>query len=231
MKKKNLSNQAYEAIKLAIITCELSPGQQIPQHELVEKYNIGTTPIREALMRLVQEGLVEPIPRFGYIVSRVTLSDIHELYEVRQILEAAAARLAATRATKEQLDEISQNAQFTYVFGDRKSYHDFLKKNTDFHLLVANASGNRRLKKQISKAHDELMRVFHFGLDMRKNAEEMHDDHTALAEALCARDGEKAAKIVEVQIATSKEWMLQGLTQKYGGETDNRPPRDVHVFP
>lgn len=230
-KKKNLSNQAYEAIKLAIITCDLAPGQQIPQHQLVEKYNIGTTPIREALMRLVQEGLVEPIPRFGYIVSHVTLSDIHELYELRLILESAAARLAATRATEEQLNEIAENARFTYVFGDRDSYHDFLNKNTELHLMIARLSGNKRLVKQISKVHDELIRVFHFGLDMRNNAEEMRDDHITLVEALCARDAEKAAAIVETQIAASQDWMLNGLTKKYGGDPNKSPLRDVHIYP
>ncbi len=215
--KKNLSNQAYEAIKLAIITCELMPGQQIAQHQLVEKYDIGTTPIREALMRLAQEGLVKPVPRFGYIVSHITLSDIHEIYEIRSILESAAARLAATRATEEQLSKIAEIARFTYIYRDRESYLSYLNKNRDFHLLIAAASGNKRLVRQISKVLDELTRVFHLGLDLRDHTERMLDEHSKLLNALYERDPEKAEKIVNAQIQGSLDWILQSITTHGNG--------------
>lgn len=229
MAKKTLSDQAYEAMKMAIMTCELKPGEQIPQNDLMEQYGTSATPIREALMRLVQEGLVETIPRFGYIVSHVTLSDIHEIYELRLALESAAARLAATKATEAQLHEISENAHFTYVFGDRKSYFDFLNQNTEFHLLVAHISANGRLARQISNVLDELMRVFHLGLDLRDSAEEMRDEHIALAAALSARDGNKAQEVVTAQINTSLERVMQALTQKNGFRSENSPLGSVHI--
>ena len=228
--KKNLSNQAYEAIKLAIITCELMPGQQIAQYQLVEKYDIGTTPIREALMRLAQEGLIKPIPRFGYIVSHITLSDIHEIYEIRSILESAAARLAATRATEEQLAKIAESARFTYIYGDRESYLSYLNKNSDFHLLIATASGNKRLVRQISKVLDELMRVFHIGLDLRDNTERMLDEHTRLLNALCERDPEKAEATVNSQIRGSLDWILQSISN-HGNDLDRSLVGGVQIYP
>ena len=228
--KKNLSNQAYEAIKLAIITCELMPGQQIAQHQLVEKYDIGTTPIREALMRLAQEGLVKPIPRFGYIVSHITLSDIHEIYEIRSILESAAARLAATRATEEQLAKIAESARFTYIYRDRESYLSYLDKNSDFHLLVAAASGNKRLVRQISKVLDELTRVFHIGLDLRDNTERMLDEHTRLLNALYERDPEKAEATVKSQIRGSLDWILQSISN-HSNDLDRSLVGGVQIYP
>ena len=100
MAKKSLSEQAYDRIKADIITCSLKPGMQIAQPALVEKYNIGMTPIREAMQRLAQEGFVTPIPRFGYTITPITFTDVREIYELRSILESAAARLAALRGNQ-----------------------------------------------------------------------------------------------------------------------------------
>jgi DNA-binding GntR family transcriptional regulator len=133
---QSLTDQVYETLKKDIITCVLQPGQQIAQPELAERYQAGLTPIRDALHRLAQEGLVQPIPRFGYIVAPITFSDVTEIYELRSILESAAARLAALRAPKEQLDQIVELADCIHVYQDHASYLRFLASNTQFHTLA-----------------------------------------------------------------------------------------------
>ena len=142
---QSLTDQVYETIRRDIITCALQPGQQIVQPVLAEKYQTGVTPIRDALHRLVQEGLVQAIPRFGYIVAPITLSDVAEIYELRSILESAAARQAALRAPQEQLDGIVELADIVHVYQDHDSYLRFLESNTQFHRMVAVAAGNQRL--------------------------------------------------------------------------------------
>src|SRR5512138_664350 len=122
---ESLTDKVYEHIKTAIITCTIQPGQQIAQPQLAEKYAMGTTPVREALQRLAQEGLVQPVPRFGYIVTPITFADVTELYELRSVLESAAARLAAMRANAEQLERIRQLAAASCPFTDRASYSRF----------------------------------------------------------------------------------------------------------
>jgi len=227
--KSSLSDQAYEMIKAEIITCVLEPGQQIAQSQLVERYQVGTTPIREALQRLAQEGFVQPIPRFGYIVSPITFSDVHEIYELRSILESAAARLAAIRGTDRQLQEIAKPADFTYVYKDRRSYSDFLTRNADFHRSIAIAAGNRRLADQISKLLDEMTRIFHLGLDLRDSAEEMRDEHLTLVKALGDRDPERAEQLVQSQIARSQQRVLEALTHRFGvlGQAIQVTPTDL----
>jgi DNA-binding GntR family transcriptional regulator len=214
--KVSLSDQAYRVIKDDIITCTLEPGEQIAQQQLAEKYQLGMTPIREALQRLVQEGFLQSIPRFGYVVSPITISDVQEIYELRSILESAAARLAATRGTDKQLVEIAHTADFTYVYRNRDSYSEFLAANTRFHRAIAAVAGNRRLVEQISRLLDEMTRIFHLGLDLRDSAEEMRQEHLALAEALCARHPERAEQIVQSQIARSQQRVLEALVQRLG---------------
>ena len=214
---QSLAGKAYEIVKGEIITCALEPGQQIVQSRLAERYQIGLTPVREALQRLAQEGFVQPIPRFGYIVSPVTLSDVREIFELRSIVESSAARLAAVRGLQEQLTKILAHADFTYVYKERQSYTDFLAHNADFHRSVAVAARNQRLVDLVSKLLDELTRVFHLGLDLRDSAEEMRDEHLALAQVLCDRDPDRAEQIVQSQIVTSQNRILEALTRRISG--------------
>jgi DNA-binding GntR family transcriptional regulator len=197
----------------------LEPGQQVAQQQLAERYQLGMTPIREALQRLSQEGFVQAIPRFGYLVTPITFSDVHEIFELRAILETAAVRLAVARGTDKQLEGIAQTARFTYVFGDTESYDSFLVRNADFHRSLALVADNARLAAQISRLLDELTRVFHLGLDLRDSAEEMRDEHLALAQALCERDPDQAEKVVQSQIARSQQRVLEALTIRLAGDS------------
>jgi DNA-binding GntR family transcriptional regulator len=212
----SLSDKAYTIIKNDILTCKLEPGQQIAQQQLVEKYQLGTTPIREALQRLTQEGLVQPVPRFGYTVSFVTLGDVHEIYELRLILEPAAARLAAQRGTEALLDEIAQSADLTYIEQDGERIPDFSSHNDGFHRAIAVAAGNQRLLESISGALDEMTRIFHLGLKLKESAEEMEQEHHSLAQALFDRDPDRAEQLMRDQIARSKERVLAALTHRLG---------------
>jgi len=228
----SLSDQAYNSIKEAIITCALGPGEQIVQSQLAERYGIGTTPVREALQRLAQEGFVRAVPRFGYVVTPVTFTDVQEIYELRAIVETAAVRLAAVRGTTEQLRQIAETADFTYKYRDIGSYASFLNLNADFHRSVAGLAGNARLVDQVSRLLDELNRVFHLGLDLRDSAHEMRDEHLALADALTQRDPDRAEAIVRSQIERSQQRVLEALTRGsgvgvgkgFGGAI--RPPTD-----
>ncbi|MGC8838005.1 MAG: GntR family transcriptional regulator [Anaerolineae bacterium] len=210
----SLADRAYEVIKADIVTCVLRPGQQIAQPQLAERYGLGLTPVREALQRLAQEGFVQAVPRFGYIVSPISISDIHEIYELRSIAESAAARLAAVRGSQEALRRIAEQANFTYRYRDRQSYTNFLTLNSEFHLAIAVASGNRRLADLVSHLLDELLRVFHLGLDLRDSADEMRDEHVALATALLERDPVRAEQLVQSQIARSQQRVLEALVSQ-----------------
>lgn len=206
-----LSEKAYELIKSDITACVFDPGQFIAQAELAEKYAVGTTPVREALRRLAQEGFVRAVPRMGYIVSQITAQDIHEIFELRLVLESAAARLAAVRALDSILEQIAKSAAYTYTFKDRQSYTSFLRHNAEFHVSIAASTGNQRLALAVGKLMDELTRVFHLGLDLRDSADEIRRDHQALLDALRHRDPALAEKTVRAEISLSRDRILEAL--------------------
>jgi len=218
--RATLAKKAYDQIKFDIITCAYEPGQQIAQPQLVEKYQIGITPIREALQRLAQEGFLQPIPRFGYVVIPISIPDVHQIYELRAILEPAAAYIAAKTASQENLEQLIKNANFSYIPGDRQSIIDFVNNNAKFHLSIALVTGNRRLVEAISKLLDEMARIFHLGLNFREMSQEVRAEHLAIATAIYNRDPEKAEQTSREEIANSKERILDVLRNRWEKDFD-----------
>jgi DNA-binding GntR family transcriptional regulator len=212
-----LSSKAYQSIKGDIVTCILSPGSSIGQLELAENYHMGLTPIREALRQLAQEGFVQPVPRLGYIVSPITTKDVQEIYEMRIILETSSFRLAATRGSDREFQDLLESADFTYTYKDLPSYSRFLANNKIFHQSVAAIGRNSRLVQQVSRTMDELTRVFHLGLDIRDSAGEMRDDHLALCRALIERDAGRAEQLIRSEILLSRERVMEAI-KNYSGQ-------------
>jgi len=211
--KKSLAEQAYYVIRREILVCDLEPGRQIAQSELVERYEFGITPIREALKRLEYEGYVRSIPRFGYVVTPISLKDIEDLYDLRLTLEDMAVRQAILKATDEQLAQLKVLANFSYVYQNAETYLHFLEENTAFHYAVAMASGNRRLADLLAEILNEMMRIFHLGLELRDSAQEMNLEHKALIDALCTRDTELAIKLTEDQIVNSRRRVVEYMSK------------------
>lgn len=207
----NLSRKAYDLIREEIITCTLSPGQQINQGEIAKKLQMGITPVREALTRLAHEGLVTVLPRYGYLVSPITLTDLNELFEYRVILETAAVKMAIQKASDQQLLALSAMADFTYHYKEIEDHAKFLSRNAEFHSAVAALANNRRLSESLSSVLDQLTRFFHMGLNLRDSAEEMRTEHIDLARALRERDESKAEEVVRRQIDRSRQRIIEAL--------------------
>ena len=211
-----LADKAYEQIKRDIITCVYIPGQQIAQPQMVDKYLLGITPIREALQRLAQEAFLQPIPRFGYVINPVSISDVNQIYELRAILEPAVVRIAAKVASQEDLEQFMRNAEFSYTPGDRQSTIDFVDNNAKFHLSFAISTGNRRIVEAMSKMLDESARIFFLGLNYREMLQEVRDEHLSIARAIYNRDPDKAEQISREEIAHSKERIMGVLLKQNG---------------
>jgi len=195
-----------------VLSCALVPGSQVYEAELARRYGTSKTPVREALNALRQERLIVVHPRRGYQVMPLTMNDILSLLELRAVLESGAATLAASRSSKEDLDELEQLARASYSRGNRQSLDQFIDANTRFHVRVAELSGNERISALISRCLDELQRVFHLGADIKDISQEVAQDHLELVEALRKRDSESARTIVADQVKHTRENIISALT-------------------
>jgi DNA-binding GntR family transcriptional regulator len=136
-KQKSLTDQAYSGLRKEIITCRLRPGTEVGEQELASRLNMSKTPVRESLVRLTLEGLVEAFPRRGYRIKPVTIKDIADIFTVRKALESVAAELAAVRMSKEELDVLKTLADQTYVQDSSLPVLEFVSANNIFHAAIA----------------------------------------------------------------------------------------------
>ena len=179
-----LTDRAYERIRHDIICCSIAPGTEISEAQLCTQYRLGKAPVRMALNRLAHDGLVRAIPRRGYMVTPVTVRDIHDVFELRLMLEPAAARMAAGKVDRLELQALDEICRAGYQPGDHKSISRFLDANKAFHVAIAQSTGNARLAGAIEHLLDEMTRLLHLGLGLRDRSLEMQQEHRALTKAL-----------------------------------------------
>jgi DNA-binding GntR family transcriptional regulator len=146
------------------------------------------------------------------MVSLVTVRDIHEVFDLRLILEPEAARRAAGKGDASSLCRLDAVCQQGHQPDNPDSALRFLAANRAFHVTVAELAGNQRLARQIGRLLDESTRMLVLGLSRRDRSGEMAHEHRALIAALTQGNGALAAEIMHEQVAASRDMVLAALT-------------------
>jgi DNA-binding GntR family transcriptional regulator len=197
--------QAYEAIRNAIVRLDLEPSSLIDEAALGQQLGLGRTPIREALQRLMHEGLVAVFPRRGMMVAPVSLMDFQHLAQARMVWEPNIARLAASSGTVEMWDRLEAALgetpeTFTTVEDTERG------ANVDrcFHSGIAEATGNPFLIEIVERSRYRSARLaflfFRHGLYDPVTAQ-----HYTILEALRKGDGDRAAALMEQHIQVTRQ--------------------------
>src|SRR4051794_8013441 len=158
--RQSLRDQAYEAIKDRIITCQFKPGECINEASVSELLGLGRTPVHQAIDRLMLEEMVEVIPRKGVIVKPVILQDVLQMIDVRMINEAQCARLAAERADNSHIESISEVLGRARKAISDRDIHALMSLDREFHLLLAGASKNFELAEVLRKLNERSLRFW-----------------------------------------------------------------------
>jgi DNA-binding GntR family transcriptional regulator len=207
----NLNDIAYTRIKEDIISCALQPGEDISEGVLVARYSLGKAPIRHALMRLRQEGLITSRGRQGAVVSAIMLRDVQEIFQLRLVLEVTAVRLAAGQVDKARIRELNQAVHAGYTPGNKASEATYLRANRDFHQYVAESSGNRRLAALVVNLMEQHERIVHLGLALQNREREFLHSHDDLVKALIEGDSVGAAQLTETALRGGQSKVLNAL--------------------
>ena len=191
--------EAYEDLRVRIITNSVAPGKILNEKDLMAQLAIGRSPLREILFRLQEENLIKPLPRLGYMVTTVDIFEVRELVELRRELEGYAGSLAAKRITDGQLEDlrsiIREAETETAETPDVSNITEYF--DTRFHSLLYQAAGNKKLVKVLQDLHIVMLRIwFHVGLDAIGFAHQAQNLYRVL-EALEQKDPEKARTAME----------------------------------
>ncbi len=200
-----LGDEVYKTIYAQLMSQEILPGSRISIDNLARELGVSQTPIREALSRLEAQGLVVKTHLIGFsATSQIDRERFEQLYDLRLLLEPFAARKAAEHITPEQFDALRRLADEMSGMGPgRVSYSDFAGLDSQFHDLVAQASGNVLVQETLANLHIHmhLFRLFHH----RQAASTANTEHAALIAALEARDADRAEAVMRAHIEQSHE--------------------------
>jgi DNA-binding GntR family transcriptional regulator len=208
---KSLGAIAYDQLKRDIIWCKLAPGEEVSEAKLTALYQLGKAPIRHALAKLVQEGLIIAVPRTGHIIAPVTLQSVKEIFDFRLVIEPEVMMRACGKVDAKRLRDLNARCAKNYIPGDRASEAAFMRANHDFHMEIASRCENTRLATALAQIIDEMTRLLHLGFVMRERPEEMAREHTALIAALVADDKALARKITVAHIETIRNLVMTAI--------------------
>ncbi|MBO9523485.1 MAG: GntR family transcriptional regulator [Nocardioidaceae bacterium] len=224
------TSQAYRAIRRQIIDLTLPPGSSFTESSLAQQWQISKTPVREALARLRRDGLVNAVPRAGYVVSPVTLEDTDDLCGLRTLLSSEAAAAAARYgAGVEALDHLDAFAAvpFALAQGDA-GMEESLQAGIGLEAIIANACENNRLGKAIVDVLDELERVLRMVMLMAPDVASPPGELRAIAERLRERDEDGARAAMSKRCERVRRDVLQVLAKS---ASVSRAPIQLPVAP
>ena len=207
MTANSKTNMLFHQVREKIVSGEIKPGAILTEAELADEYGVSKTPVREALVLLGHEGFVEPMPRIGHVVASFTVQDVLETFHLRSILEAEAAGLAAERITEEGIAALLKNSDEEFALAERAHQEGFYERayelNKEFHRLIAQASGNRRLADLIERLMEDMRRMLAFDPRFVEPRQ-----HMEIIEALKHRDRAEAELAMKRHMEETKSRLL-----------------------
>jgi len=200
--KAELKIEVYENLRHQIITNQIHAGQRLVEQDMIDRFGIGKTPLREIYQELQRDELIEIIPQFGTRVVTLDIQKLKEVVQIRKALEGLCAELASQNISSEEIDQLSQILEKAKEM--ESDHPDSLKilsqYDTDYHQIIYRAAQNKQLIKVIqSLLYKMSMYWFQSGFsmeDFREQFEELED----LLQALKERNASKAKKIMEKHI-------------------------------
>jgi DNA-binding GntR family transcriptional regulator len=203
--------EVYRLLRNDILSCSLSHGKSLHEIDLAARFGLSKSPIRDALIRLESDRLVTVTPRKGYRVAPVSLTDAEELFEFRSMVEEESVRLASSSCSTEQLATLDS-------FRDMKACDGrggFVAYNRSFHVALANLCPNRRIGAAAQDLVEQFGRLVIISVSKidNRNIDGLIKEHVAIIEAMQARKGRRAARLLGEHVGQARKRVIKSLTQ------------------
>jgi DNA-binding GntR family transcriptional regulator len=213
LRRRRLVDEATRTLREAILRGRFSAGARLRQTDLADRLAISRTPIREALGRLQQEGLVDLLPGGGLRVAVLDLEEAVELYDVREVLDGLAARLAASRASATVLARLQRllGRMAQCLAPGRENL--WFPAHVAFHDEIFRASGNGRLQGLSAVVRLSIQRFHPLLLRTERRLQDAYREHRGIYEAIAGGDGETAERLARAHIANAKAIVLAVMVQ------------------
>ncbi len=217
LSKKLLSENVVGAIRTAIYDGELELGQRLVETELAEQLGVSRGPIREALRLLANEGLVVINVHRGTFVLKPTVSDVEEIYTLREALESLALRRVVAVAADQEIEALEGVAEQMVTASRQKKATQVVGLNMDFHAQVFQLARHKRLSQAWASLESQIRLFNQISIEWtQKIVARAVEDHSKIVKALKKRDAVAACKIMSEHVKAATDNVLQSMEQAKG---------------
>ena len=208
--QKPLKDLVYLELKHKILTGEIVSQTRLMEIDLSEKMNVSRTPIREAIKRLADDGLVKVEPRRGAYVANISIKDMLDVFEVREDMEGFVAKLAAQRITDEEKDSLREIAkEYEEAIEKADDKENIIALDEKFHNFIVQCSGNETLSELVNYVQELSLRFRYLYYDDFSLYESTAEQHNRIMEAINAGRDEEARSEADAHVKALKEFVFE----------------------
>ncbi|MFI0859166.1 GntR family transcriptional regulator [Streptomyces smyrnaeus] len=210
---RSIQAQVIAEMRGRIISGEIDPGDPLSELALAEEFGVSRTPVREALKQLQTEGLVEIRPRVGTFVTTPSRREITELFEMKELLEGAAARLLAQRGRVPETDRLQENLKEADAAVARDDHERYAELVGEFHELLITGADNHKLEAHYRTLMNQLAysRLVKTSLSQPGRPLQSDREHHLVVELIVEKDGDSAEQVMREHVRASRRALMAGL--------------------
>lgn len=214
LRRASTRSQVYTVLRRAIVTLDLLPGRALSENELAARHAVSRTPVREALIRLADEGLVEVVPQLGTFVSRISVRDVREVQFIRETLERASLPGAIQRVTPADEQGLRRLLAEQHDAAQQGDLRRWFTADEDLHRTLLEIGGHPKIWPIVASAKAHLDRLRMLSLPDRDILDALHAQHTELVELVVSKQRRKADDVLSRHLRVALE-VLEPLEQRH----------------
>lgn len=208
--QKPLKDLVYLELKHKILTGEIVSQTRLMEIDLSEKMNVSRTPIREAIKRLADDGLVKVEPRRGAYVANISIKDMLDVFEVREDMEGFVAKLAAQRITEEEKEELKLiAAEYERAIDKASDKEEIIELDEKFHNFIVKCSGNETLSELVSYVQELSLRFRYLYYEDFTHYKSTAEQHHRIMEAINSGSADEARREADEHVKSLKEFVFK----------------------
>lgn len=208
---RSLEEHIYEKLEEDILVGNYKKGEPLTELAISKKFNISRTPVRAAIHRLAEEGLVKLSPNKGAVVTGIDKDDIIDIYKIRIRLDGLAAAMAAEKMSDEDIKKLRESVELSEFYTKKHDTEHQKELDTTFHSLIYTASGSRMLSKLLSEFHKKAKLYRQLSLGTKGRAEKSIEEHREILEAIENRDPKAAERLTQNHVKKALTSIVKSL--------------------
>ena len=213
-KTKSREEEVYQKLEEEILAGMYKSGSALTEMSVSSRLQVSRTPVRAALHRLAEEGLVEIAPNRGAVVVGVTVDDLIDTYKIRIRLEGLASSMATERMSVEEKKQLVDSVELSEYYMAKGDTERLKELDSEFHNIIYRASGNRMLSKILSELHRNIKAYRKLSLTVPGRLEKTVHEHRAILDAILSSDSDKADKLTRIHVEHAMENLVKAMQNK-----------------